>query len=160
MSTLRTIRYPQAGIAVIVNPWLSLGGSYRGKFNLVSDLTIRLQGNVGSEDSPLVEDGFLELRSLVQDLFQPPQWTVGARIDAGGGWIIAIDASLQRWSTMPNPSSAIDVDADLGQFNDLVEIPIREPARDPNFHDVLVPRIGVEGPVYRGRSLLLTARTG
>ncbi len=158
---LQTIRYPQAGIAIQVSPWLLVGASYRGQFNLVSDLHIRLQGDVGRENlPPLVENGFLELRSLVQDLFQPAQFTVGAALKTAGGWTFTLDASFHRWSQLTNPSAQIDVDADLGDFNDLVEIPMRKAARDPQFHDILIPRLGIEAPLYQDEMIQMIARGG
>ena len=43
----------------------------------------------------------------------------------------------------------IDIDLDIGMFNDLVDIPPQEPLPAPHFHDIAVPRLGVE--YTRGR---------
>lgn len=158
---LVTIRYPQAGVAVEVNDWLRLGASFRGQFNLVSDLRIRVEGDIGAGNAdPLVEDGFLDLRSLTQDLFQPAQVSAGANIDAGGGWTVAFDVAYHRWSSFGNPAAQIEFELDIGDFNDLVDIPAQAEQPAPRFHDIVIPRVGVEGPIYRGADSEVLIRAG
>ena len=158
---LVTIRYPQAGIIYALDDWLTIGASYRGEFKLVSDLKIRVEGDIGAANAdPLVEDGFLDLRSISEDLFQPAQRTAGARIEAGGGWLVAADVGYHRWSRFTNPSAEIELDLELGEFNDLVDIAEQPPLPDPHYHDILVPRIGVEGPLRRSASSTLWGRAG
>ncbi len=157
---LKTIRYPQAGLAIEVNRWLVLGASYRGQFNLVSDLRVRLEGDIGPEASPIVEDGFLDLRSITQDLFQPMQVTVGAAVDAGHGWHFAFDLAFHRWSALDNPAAQIELELDIGQFNDLVDIPAPRTPPRPRFHDIVVPRLGLEGQLLNTDSHTLIGRVG
>jgi long-chain fatty acid transport protein len=157
---LVTIRYPQAGIAYDVSEWLSLGASYRGQFNLVSDLRIRVEGDIGGAGSPIVEDGFLDLRSISQDLFQPAQITAGAAIEAGGGWRVAFDATFARWSRFEHPAADIEIEVDIGEFNDLVDLPEPLALPAPRFHDILIPRLGLEGPLGRLGDGLLAGRAG
>lgn len=158
---LVTIRYPQAGIAYELNDWLSLGATYRGEFKLVSDLKIRVEGDIGAANAdPLVADGFLDLRSISEDLFQPAQITAGAQIEAGGGWLIAFDVGYHRWSRFTNPSAQIELDLELGEFNDLVDIAEQPPLPDPHYHDILVPRVGIEGPLRTTSGTTLSGRAG
>lgn len=157
---LKTIRYPQAGALFAVTDWLDVGASYRGQFNLVSDLRIRLEGDIGPEASPVVEDGFLDLRSVTQDLFQPAQYSIGAALDAGGGWYLALDLSLHRWSALNNPAAKLELELDIGQFNDLVDIPLREEPPKPHFHDIAIPRVGLEGPLVVFDRSRLRGRAG
>jgi long-subunit fatty acid transport protein len=142
---LKTIRYPHAGVAWRALPWLELGVSYRGGFALHIQQTFRIDGDVGAPGAtPLVKDGFLELSSASQDLFQPAQLTAGASAQLTPRTRLDVDVGYHRWSVFENPAAHIDIDLDVGQFNNLVHIP---PARDlpePHFHDVVVPRIGVE----------------
>ena len=76
---LKTIRYPQAGISWDAKPWLTLAATYRGGFKLVLDQTFDIRGDIGTPGSPpLVDNGYLHLRSIAQDLFQPAQLTAAA----------------------------------------------------------------------------------
>jgi long-subunit fatty acid transport protein len=146
---VKTIRYPHAGVAWRVLPWLQLGVSYRGGFRLVIDQTVKVRGDIGPPgEAPVVEDGHLNLRSVSQDLFQPMQVTAGLAAQLTPRWLLAFDLLYQRWSEFDNPSSHVDIELDIKQFNDLVMIP---PARElpiPHLHDIVVPRLGVE---WRGR---------
>jgi long-chain fatty acid transport protein len=142
---LRTIRYPQAGVAWRARPWLTIAASYRGGFKLVLDQTFVIKGDVGAPGSPpLVEDGFLNLRSRAQDLFQPAQLTVGASAQLTPRFLLAFDLAWHRWSKFENPAAHIDFTLDLGDFNDLVDIPPQSPVPAPHFHDIAVPRLGGE----------------
>ena len=63
---LKTIRYPQAGIAWQLLPWLTVAASYRGGFKLVLDQRFIIKGDVGAPGQPpLVPDGYLNRRSTV-----------------------------------------------------------------------------------------------
>ncbi|HVV87940.1 MAG TPA: outer membrane protein transport protein [Kofleriaceae bacterium] len=142
---LKTIRYPQAGIAWQARPWLTIAASYRGGFKLVLDQRFIIMGDVGAPGQPpLVENGFLNLRSRAQDLFQPAQLTVGASARLTPKLEVAFDLAWHRWSAFENPAAHVDLDLDLGQFNDLVDIPPQSALPAPHFHDLAVPRLGVE----------------
>jgi hypothetical protein len=149
---LRTIRYPVAGVAWRARPWLTLAASYRGGFKLVLDQRFVITGDVGGPDAPpLVEDGFLDLRSRAQDLFQPAQLTVGAAAQLTPRLLVAFDLAWHRWSAFENPAAHIDLELDLGDFNDLVDIPPQSPVPAPHFHDIAVPRLGAEYLMGCGR---------
>lgn len=142
---LKTIRYPQVGVAWRAKPWLTLGASYRGGFRLVLDQTFDVTGDIGSPgQDPLVMDGSLHLRSRAQDLFQPAQLTAGFDAQLTPCWSLAFDLAWHRWSVFENPAARIDIALDIGMFNDLVDIPPQEPLPAPHFHDIAVPRLGVE----------------
>lgn len=159
---LDTIRYPEAGVWFRALPWLDLGASYRGGFYLTIDLAFRLQGDVGSPGQPpAVSNGHVDLHTVSQDLFQPAQWVVGASARASKHFSIAFDLAYHRWSTFQNPSAHIDPpDIDLGQFNSFVHIPPFPPLPDPNFHDIIVPRLGVEWLAQEDARHRLFARAG
>lgn len=142
---LRTIRYPTAGAAWQATPWLTLAASYRGGFKLVLDQRFVITGDIGGPGAPpVVPDGYLDLRSRAQDLFQPAQLTVGASAQVTPRLTVAFDLALHRWSAFENPAARIDLALDLGDFNDLVDIPPQDPLPAPHFHDIAVPRLGVE----------------
>jgi long-subunit fatty acid transport protein len=89
---VKTIRYPHAGVAWRVLPWLELGASYRGGFRLVTDQTVRVRGDIGAPGlPPVVDDGRLDLRSVSQDLFQPMQITAGFAAQITPRWLVAFD---------------------------------------------------------------------
>ncbi len=149
---LKTIRYPQAGIAWQLLPWLTVAASYRGGFKLVLDQRFIIKGDVGAPGQPpLVPDGYLNLRSRAQDLFQPAQLTVGATAQLTPRLEVAFDLAWHRWSAFENPAAHIDLDLDLGTFNDLVDIPPQDPLPAPHFHDIAVSRLGAEYLVRGGR---------
>jgi len=141
---VKEIRYPQAGVLFHATPWLDLGLSYRGGYKLILENTVRVLADVGREDDPVVENGRLELFALAQDLFQPQQWSAGLAARLTHRLLVAFDASLHRWSRFENPATRIDLDIDAGMFNDLIDIPDTPPLPDPHYHDIVIPRLGVE----------------
>lgn len=149
---LKTIRYPQAGVAWQARPWLTVAASYRGGFHLVLDQRFVITGDVGAPGQPpLVPDGYLNLRSRAQDLFQPAQVTVGASAQVTPRLGLTFDLAWHRWSAYENPAARIDLELDLGDFNDLVDIPPQGPLPGAYFHDIAVPRIGGEYVFAVGR---------
>ncbi len=158
---LRTIRYPQAGAAWRVRPWLTVAGSYRGGFKLILDQTFDITGDIGTPGfDPLVDDGYLHLRSRAQDLFQPAQLTVGLDAQLTPRLGVAFDLAWHRWSAFENPAAKIDLDLDLGDFNDLVNIPPQDALPAPHFHDIAVVRLGVEYLAARSATRAWRARGG
>jgi long-subunit fatty acid transport protein len=142
---LETIRYPQAGVSWDATPWLTVAATYRGGFKLVLDQTFDITGDIGTPGfDPLVDDGFLHLRSLAQDLFQPATATVAASARLTPRLELSLDLGWQRWSVYENPAAQIEIALDIGDFQDLVNIPPQDPLPDPHFHDIVVPRLGVE----------------
>lgn len=141
---VQTIRYPHAGIAWQASPKLSFGASYRGGFRLVIDQTVKVRGDLGTPDIVVVENGRLDLRSVSQDLFQPMQITVGGAYQVTPCLLVALDIAYQRWSVYDNPTARIEIELDVGQFNDLVMIPPPRQLEIPDLRDIVVPRLGVE----------------
>jgi long-chain fatty acid transport protein len=158
---LRTVRYPHAGIAVEATPWLDLAVSYRGGFKLIVEQGVRIDGDVGLPDTePVVDDGFLELFSASQDLFQPAQVTAGFAAQVTPRTLVAFDVGWHRWSAFENPAAKVELALDVGQFQDLVEIPPFKPLPLPHYHDTVVPRLGVEHVLERRGGRTLRARGG
>lgn len=142
---LETIRYPQAGVLYRARPWLDMGLSYRGGFRLRLDQVFLIQGDIGAANiEPIVEDGYFRLHTVSQDLFQPAQWTAGFEARIRPDITLAFDLEWQRWSELDNPAARIDIELDVGEFNDLIDIPPPPPLPAPGFHDIAVPRLGIE----------------
>jgi len=158
---LKTVRYPQAGIFYRATPWLDLGFAYRGGFVLNVDLAVRIEGDVGPDGAPpVVDDGYIDVLSRFQDLFQPEQFAIGANARITDDLSIAFDLVLHRWSAFDNPTAVIDIDLDLKDFNEFVDIPESPPLPEPNFNDIIVPHLGVEWRATHGRHADWTVRAG
>lgn len=142
---LRAIRYVHAGVFYQASPWLDLGFSYRGGFALTVDQTFVITGDVGPSGDPIVEGGYFQLHTVSSDLFQPEEFSVGLNARITPTFTLAFDVQWQRWSAFDNPAANIDIILeDLGQFQDLINIPDAPPLPRPGFHDILVPHLGVE----------------
>ena len=72
------------------------------------------------------------------------QFSGGAAARLTPRWTVAFDLAWHRWSTFENPAAHIELGLDLKQFQDLVDIPPQEPLPLPHFHDIAIPRLGVE----------------
>jgi hypothetical protein len=142
---LLAVRYGQASVLFKANDWLDIGVTARSGFTLELNQGFRIVGDVGIEDmEPIVEDGLLALRSISQDHFQPAQINAGFAAELGSSWLLAFDVSFHRWSTFDNPAANIELELDVGTFNDLIDLEEFPPLPDPNFHDILIPRLGLE----------------
>lgn len=142
---LETVRYGQAGVLWRHNDWLDIGVTLRTGFKVTLSQSFLVTGEVGpAGGEPVVEDGFLSLSTNAEDLFQPTQVAIGFRAQLTSRFELDFDATYQRWSTFTNPAADIDLALDVGDFNDLVDIPPAPPLPDPHFADVLVPRVGFE----------------
>lgn len=158
---LETIRYPQAGLFYRATPWLDIALSYRGGFTLTLDQLFTVRGDVGLEGrEPVVENGLFELQTVSQDLFQPTQVSVGAWARISRSFAVAFDLQWQRWSEFENPAARVDIMLDAGQFNDLIDIPDAPSLPRADFHDIVVPRVGVEWTVSRAPGRDVHLRTG
>jgi len=157
---LRTIRYPELGAALRVLPWLDVGVTYRGGFRLVIDQAFDLRGDIGSPGrDPIVADAYFKLHSISQDQFQPAQLVAGAWARLTPRLGVAFDLGWHRWSAFENPAAHIAIELDVGEFNDLVDLPPPASLAAAHFADIAVPRLGVEWIAHAagGRQLLLRA---
>jgi len=158
---LETIRYGEFGALWRVNDWLDVGVSARTGFHVTLDQKFTISGDVGPAGGPVVvEDGFLALHTVAQDLYQPLQVTAGLAARLREAWLVTFDAAFHRWSTFENPAAHITIDYDLGDFNTLVNIPDAPPLADPNFHDIVIPRLGVEWTAASGPRRTWELRAG
>ena len=146
---VKEIRYPQAGVLWHATPWLDLGLAYRGGYTLVLDNTVRVLADIGAAGMPIVADASLQLHAVAQDLFQPQQLSAGLAARLTGRLELAFDLAYHRWSTFENPATRIQLAIDAGQFNDLLHIPRDKVPPAPHYHDIAIPRLGLE---YRALS--------
>jgi long-chain fatty acid transport protein len=73
---------------------------------------------------------------------------------------VSFDLAYVRWSDFPVPASHLDLDVDLKQFNSMLHIPAGRTYPSPQFHDIVVPRVGVEAHIYDRPRLALDLRGG
>lgn len=158
---LKTVRYGQAGVLWRHNDWLDVGVSARSSFKVTLSQNFLVLGEVGpSNGEPIVEDGFLGLTSRAEDLFQPAQVAFGVRAQLTPTFELDFDATYHRWSAFTNPAAEIDLELDVGEFNDLIDIPPAPPLPDPHFSDILVPRVGFEWLARSGHARQWLVRGG
>lgn len=152
---LVAVRYPSAGILWRVQPWLDVGFTYRGSFTLQVDQGFSIRGDIGPATQAIVSDAFLSLTSLSLDHFQPLELAAGFSARVAPAVLVAGDLTYARWSDFDNPSSLIQLLYDFKDFNRFVKIPPAPPLPLTYFHDIFIPRIGVE--VTASRRLTLRA---
>lgn len=150
---LLAVRYPQVGLLWELNKAISIGLTYRHKYSLVLDQAFRIEGAIGNPGSPpIVANGHFAARAVSTDLFQPWQLQGGVAVHVTPQVLVAFDLAYVRWADFPVPASHLTLDVDVGQFNSFLHLPPTRTYPNANFHDIVVPRIGVEARVYdRGR---------
>ncbi|MBI4816318.1 MAG: hypothetical protein HY791_08670 [Deltaproteobacteria bacterium] len=156
--TFSSVRTPAFGLSYSAGP-LSFGITYRDEFVLELDLDVRVTGDVtlGDERLILVENGSFLLDSFNTDLFSPRQIAVGASFREGG-WLLAVDLTWAQYSRFVAPVSRLDLQLDLGELD--FEVPLPDPPVDPEFSDIFIPRVGVEGELVRSEEWALLGRMG
>jgi long-chain fatty acid transport protein len=136
--------YPQAGVLWKATPWLDVGVTYRGQFVLESLQVVRFEADIGSPGNLAVEDAVVDIDTVSLDFFQPAQLAFGIAAQLTPRVLLAFDAVYQRWSGYDNPTPVIDIELDVGQFNELVMLDEQPNLEALRFHDTLSPRLGVE----------------
>lgn len=158
---LLAIRYPQVGIFWEATRKLTFGLTYRHSFTLELEQTFRIEGNVGNPGMPpVVENGFFETHTIVRDLFQPWQLTFGAAARLTRKVLVTFDLTFARWSEFQQPARNADVTFDIGVFNNGVRTGTPRTFPAAGFHDILIPRLGVEGRVWERGKYALDLRGG
>jgi long-chain fatty acid transport protein len=158
---LQAVRYPQAGILWQPTPWLSVGASYRHSFVLNLDQQFRIDGNIGNPGlPPVVMNGYLAVHSISSDLFQPWQLTAGGALRLKRTLLITFDVTYARWSEFPVPAANLTLGLDIGVYNDQVHLPPPRSYPASNFHDIVIPRAGVEWRAWQLSKVAIDLRGG
>ncbi len=156
---LAAIRYPSAGVLWAPERGLQLGATFRDEFSLALDLDVRVTGQVvsGANETVVVPDGKFILSSINHNLFSPRQVVAGAAWRARD-WLVGLDVAWLQWSRFPSPTARVGIELALDPFK--FDVPTPDPPEDPDFHDIVVPRVGAEYRVIDGPRFGLTARAG
>ncbi|HUH01139.1 MAG TPA: outer membrane protein transport protein [Kofleriaceae bacterium] len=153
--------YPQLGLRWQPEPWLDVGLAYRGEFVVDSYQLIVFEADIGPGGAaPIVDDALIRIDARALDLFQPAQVAAGCAIRATPRITVAADAVYARWSRFRNPTPVIELELDVGQFNDFVDLGEAPRLEDPHFHDTLSLKTGVELLVADGRHAAWRVRAG
>jgi long-chain fatty acid transport protein len=157
---LVAIRYPQVGILWEVTRNLSLAITYRHSFHLDVAQGFNITGSIGDpEFTPVVPKASLAATTASIDHFQPWQLTAGGAARFKNVQVM-FDLTYARWSEYPVPFSDVDIQLDVGQFQPLIMVPPKRTFPPPMFHDIVIPRLGVEWRAYDGNRLAFDARFG
>ncbi len=150
---LKTIVSPLAGIRLdggALAPPLAgwhAGLVYRGSFSVPYSIPV----NAFLGGLPLVLD------FSATALYTPAQVECGLAYSPNPDWNLAAEVLWNEWSKFPDPALKIGVDITIPVlpivFNDSL-------LRDPNFHDTVSGRLGVEGRVASWTSADLWLRLG
>ncbi len=158
---ITTRAYPIAGVGYQATPWLRLGAAYRGEVQPVTDLSINIEGDIGAAmREPIVADASVNLRSISLSHFQPAEISLGAEAWLRKTLVVVADLSLHRWSRFSNPAAKLESALELGQFNEFLTPPEAASLAPANFHDILIPRVGVEWKTLERRQVTLHSRAG
>ena len=152
---LTAIRYPQAGIRIILSDDVALAAVYRGEFQLGLDLNAHLQGDIVGLTTALYD---LETHSV--NNFLPQQLVFG------GSWKLAkdvrgtFDATWINWSAYVPPVARLDVLLDIpppsGGWPSTITPPTTPAATrivSLRIHDRIIPHFGAEWRAYNSRRL-------
>jgi long-chain fatty acid transport protein len=158
---LVAVRYPQVGVLWEITKRVAVGVCYRHSFSLSLDQAFRVDGNIGDPGlPPIVAGGHFAAHSFSTDLFQPWQLQAGVSAHLLRWLDVNVDLAYVRWHDFPVPASRLDLDVDVGQFNSALKLPSGRTYPDPQFHDIVVPRIGVEARVLDRERVALDVRGG
>jgi long-chain fatty acid transport protein len=159
---LVAVRYPQAGIMWEATRNLSFGVTYRHSFTLSVDQAFQINGNVGDPGlPPVVDNGYFKAHSITADMFQPWQLTGGAAFRFLRRVLVAVDLTYAAWSEFPVPAANLDLSVDIGPvFTPKIMIPAKRVYPETKFHDIVIPRIGVEWRAFERPKINLDARFG
>ncbi len=155
---LPAVRYPSFGLLYAPGPW-RFGLTWREEFSLSIDLAVAVRGDVvfGDQQTVIAEDGSFSVRSVNTNLFSPRQIALGGAYEAER-WMVSADLTWLQWSQFPTPTSTVTVNLDVPGLP--LEIPPSAVPEDPNFRDILVPRVGAEWVAVDGEQVGVTLRGG
>jgi len=124
--------FPLVGLKYKPTDSLSLAAVYRGRAS--ADLTIDVKFTSSGEQ--LVPD----VNTYLINFYKPNEVLLGASYVFGEKWIVGVDVAWMDYSKMqtPMPRYEFDVPEWVREVLSMINAP------PPDFHDIVVPRVGVE----------------
>jgi len=139
---LAAVRYWTVGARYELDDEWRFGLTWREDFSLRLDLDVDVRGRIlGPGGAVIVEDASFVFNSANDTLYSPEQVFAGVAWSSAG-WLVAFDLGWVRWSAFPAPTATVALELDLGALD--LPIPLPAPPAEPAFHDIVVPRVGVE----------------
>ena len=129
--------FPSRGPQYKPTDSLSLAAVYRGAAS--ADLTIDVKFTSSGEQ--IIPD----VKTLLTNFYKPHEMLLGASYTFGDKWIVGLDVAWMDYSKMktPMPFYEFDVPEGIREILSMINAP------PPDFHDIFVPRIGVEYPLNK-----------
>lgn len=143
---LTTIRYPQAGIRVLLGDLGAIGLVYRDQTQLELALEAHLDGSVtfAGIDVPLIYD----LESRTVDAFLPRQVVLGLSFQRIQDLHVNVDVTFVNWAAYESPTAQtkahLEAHPPEGTPLELPADPKPTRVIDPHFANRFVPRVGIE----------------
>lgn len=146
---LTAVRYPQAGVRLLLEDWGALGVTYRGQSNLNLNIGAVLDGIV---DFAGIEVPLLyELEASTFAAFTPQQVAMGLTFTRIEDLSLNFDLTWVNWASYESPTAQLfarlQADPPPGTPVELPDEPVPTEIIPPDFSDRFVPRAGIE---YRG----------
>lgn len=154
---LVAVRYPTVGVHYEPTKELRLGITFRDEFMLRLDLEVLVSGDIVEDGDTTLTDASFSMTSFSHTLFTPRQLAFGLAWD-GGCWQVAADLTWAQWSRFPTPTAEVSMSLNLPGLP--IELPPPDVPLPPDFHDIFVPRLGVEVDVLAHPVATLTVRGG
>ncbi len=143
---LTAVRFPQAGLRLLLEDWGALGVTYRGESSLDLQLDADLRGVVefAGIDVPLL----YQLEAHTVAAFTPHQLVVGVSFQRIEDLHLNLDVTWMNWSGYLSPTAELkallEVEPPEGIPVELPDQPAPTQIVPPAFKDRFVPRVGVE----------------
>ncbi len=163
--SLKTIRYPTAGLQLQPLPWLNFGVSYRGEYALSNDLVGEVEADLLAPGlDPFAGYVYLETASI--NAFVPRQLSFGASVDPLPGLMVSAELTWVNWANYRSAIGASTVQLTIDvppSLDGLITVPdsitptMMVPAR---FENRIVPRVGVEYTHEVSDTFSLSGRLG
>ena len=156
---LEAVRYPSFGLMWRPGEHWRFGLAERESFSLALDLDVDVHGRIvaGPTDTTVVDEGRFFLTSVNDNLFSPRQ-VVGGAAWENADFTFSLDVAWLQWSGFPPSTATIELDLDLGPIP--YTIPVPDAPLAPEFHDIVVPRAGVEYRPVQTEQFGLALRLG
>ena len=153
-----TIRYPSAGILFTPSDSWSIGLTFRDEVAVELSLGASVDGAVVVGNQPF--PGQLIIDSFNTNLFTPRQLWLGGTYRPISELLLSLDIGWLQWSRFPAPTARTLIDIEVEGLDLAQYIPPTTEVVEPDFHDIVSVRFGLEGSIELGRHAVLDLRGG